>query len=142
MQKKFHYLISCLTIFVFTGCSTARHFNYGVEVRNKGAAMILVEPFQLTDGPDSSVDVGDVYPNNGKAMTPFYARPFQHLTITWNVPATGVRGQAQVQLNLPKKFTKEMGNRIYFYIYPEEQRVEVAYNILDPKTGQESVIRQ
>ena len=141
MRKKFNHLISCLTICILMGCSTARHFDYGVGVKNKGSQMILVDPFQITDGTVSLVQVGEVHPNGTAGMSPFYTQPFQTVTVTWHISTTGVIGRAHVPLNLPKEFTKEMGREIDFYIYPEEQRVEVAYDILDPKTGQENIIR-
>jgi hypothetical protein len=118
------------------------HFNYSVQVINKDGQLILVDPFQITDGPVSMVHCGEVYPNNGKEMAPFYTTPFQSLTITWRIPASGAMGRAQVQMKIPKEFTQKMASRINFYIYPVEQRVEITYDILDPKTGQEKTIRQ
>ena len=119
-----------------------RPLDYSVEMKNKGSQMILVEPFQITDGPVSIVEVGEVYPNNGKAMAPFYTKPFQNLSITWLVSTTRAMGQAQVRLDLPKEFTKENGSCIKFYIYPDKQQVEVAYDIFNPKTGETKTIRQ
>ena len=125
------------------GCSSIPgHFNYNVEIKNKGNQLILVEPFQITDGPFSTVEVGEVYPNNGKAMAPFYRKPFPNLTIMWRVPTTGATGQAQVRLDLPKEFTKESGSSIDFYIYPDKQQVEVAFYIINPTTGETKTVRQ
>ena len=119
-----------------------RPLHYGVGIENKGKEMIVVDSFQITDGPVSIVSVGEAYPGGTVGMSPFYTKPFQDLTITWRVPATGARGQAQVQLDLPKEFTKERGSEIDFYIYPNKQHVEVAYDILNPKTGEIKTIQQ
>ena len=114
---------------------------YRVDIENKGSQMILVDPFQITEGSASMVDVSKLYPNTHSGIAPFYTPPFRTVTIAWRVSTTGAIGQAQVQLNLPKEFTKEKGSCIDFYIYPEEQRVEVAYDIVDPKTGQINTVR-
>jgi hypothetical protein len=58
------------------------------------------------------------------------------------VPTKGLIGKVEVILNLPKEFTKERGSCIDFYIYPEKQRIEIGYEILDLTTGQISVMHQ
>ncbi len=45
-------------------------------------------------------------------------------------------------MQLPDAFTKYRGSAIVFHIKPEEGTVAVSYEILDPKTGRISVIRQ
>jgi len=43
---------------------------------------------------------------------------------------------------LPKEFTKERGSSIILRIMPEKQCVEVTYEILDPRSGQMTIVQQ
>ena len=143
MNWKIKTLFICLGAFAASGCaSITRPLNYSVEIYNKGKEMIVVDPFLITDEPVSTVEVGEVYSHNSKAMSPFYTKPFQSVNIAWRSSTTGTRGSAQATLNLPKEFTKERGSEIKFYIFPEEQKVDVTYDIFNPKTGETYIIRQ
>ena len=120
MNWKIKALFVCLSVFIATGCaSITRPLDYSVQIYNKGKEMIEVTPFQITDGPVSTIEVGEVYPHNSKAMAPFYTSPFQNLIIFWRSSKTGAIGKAEVSLSLPKEFTKERGSEIKFYIFPE-----------------------
>ena len=143
MNWKIKTLFICLSVFLTIGCSSmTRPLHYGVGIENKGKEMIVVDPFQIADGSDSIVGVGEAYPGGVAGMSPFYTKPFQSVNIAWYSSATGARGSAQARLNLPKEFTKERGSEIRFYIFPEEQKVDVAYEIFNPKTGETYIIRQ
>ena len=142
-MKKIAILLICLSVCVVTGCSSmTKPLYYSVGVKNKGKEMIVVDPFQITDGPVSIVDVGEVYPDGNATMAPFYTRPFQHVIVTWRATTTKSKGKAEAMLNLPKEFTKERGSFINFYIFPDTQKIDVAYEILNPKTGQTDTVLQ
>ena len=141
MNWKIKTLFICLGAFAAIGCaSITRPLNYSVEIYNKGKEMIVVDPFLITDGPVSTVEVGEVY--TGSSIAPFYTKPFQSVNIAWHSSTTGAGGSAQVTMNLPKEFTRERGSGIVFFIFPEEQKVDVAYEIFNPKTGETYIIRQ
>ena len=137
----FAILTSCLCVFE-SSCLTMKPLRYAVDIINDGKEKIVVDPFEVTKGQHATVAVGEVSPGGTAGMSPFYRRPMQTLTITWRVLSTGERGQAQVTPELPKEFTKDRGSSIILRIRPEEQRVDVTYEILDPRTGQVSILRQ
>lgn len=121
-------------------CSMMKPMRYGVAVINEGSTKILVEPFVIVEGPHGTVAVGEVNPGKMAGMSPFYRSPIEIVTISWRVPNTGANGQAQVKPELPKEFTKKTGSSILLHIHPDEQRIEIFYEILDPQTGQTRVI--
>jgi hypothetical protein len=142
-QNEIGVVVACVTVCLLAGgCSTVKPLRYGVAVVNEGNEQIVVDPFDIGEGPQSMVSVGGVNPSRMAGMSPFYKRPLQAFSVTWRVPSTGAKGRAEVRPELPKEFTKERGSTIILRIRPEEQRVEVTYEIIDPKTGRMRVIRQ
>lgn len=135
-------LVAIAVCFLDSGCSTSKPLRYGVAVINSGNAKIVVEPFNIVEGVHSTVAVGEVGPGKTAGMSPFYREPIEKFTLAWRVPSTGAKGQAEVRPQLPKSFTKKRGSAIILRIYPEEQRVDVTYEVLDPKTGALNAIRQ
>lgn len=129
-------------IFFACSCSTMKPLRYAVDIINDGKEMIVVEPFEISEGPHATVAVGGVNPGGTAGMSPFYKRPLQTFNISWSVPSTGAKGQVEVRPDLPDAFTKERGITIILRIRPAEERVEVTYEILDPRTGEASIIRQ
>jgi len=125
-----------------SGCSTTKPLRYGVAVINGGNARIIVEPFDIVEGAHSAVAVGEVGPGKTAGMSPFYCKPVETFTLEWRVPSTGAKGQAEVRPQLPKSFTKRRGSAIILRIVPDEQRVDVTYEILDPKTGRLVMVGQ
>jgi hypothetical protein len=142
-NKKKGLLVACVALCLFgSGCSTMRPLRYTSAIVNEGRQAITVEPFELADAPEATVAVGDVLPTGRKSMSPYYCRPKSILNLTWRLLQTGEERQAHVIVDLPKEFTKERGSAIVFHIKPEEGTVEVTYEILDPRTGVLSIIRQ
>lgn len=117
-------------------------FNYTVAVMNEGQEGIWLMPFRLADDPNTTVLVGEVLPAGRKSISPYYCRPAHKLEIGWRYLQTGEERRGQVVMQLPDAFTKYRGSAIVFHIKPEEGTVAVSYEILDPKTGRISVIRQ
>ena len=122
-------------------CSTTKPLHYSVDIMNGGKEGIKMEPFVLADSPRTTVSVGEAFPGGRVGEAPFYCRPNQIIEIHWSSIKTGQDGRASVQLNLPKEFTKKNGSCIVFHIKPEEKKVEMTYEILDPKTRETSIFR-
>jgi hypothetical protein len=142
-QKRVGVVVACVVVCVLGGgCSTMKTLRYGVAVVNEGTEKIVVVPFDIGEGPNAMVAVGEVNPGKTAGMSPFYRRPLQTFTVAWRVPSTGANGQVEVKPDLPKEFEKDAGSTMILRIHPEEPRVEVTYEILDPKTGRMNVIRQ
>jgi hypothetical protein len=142
-MEMFAMLTLCLGISLLgCSCSTMKPLRYGVGVINGGSVKIVVEPFDIAEGPHSTVAVGQVNPGGTAGMSPFYRRPVERVTVAWRIYSTGEKGQAVVWPELPKEFTKAGGSTIFLRIFPEKQQIKVFYEILDPKTGRISVIRQ
>lgn len=135
-------LVAICVSLLSMGCSTTKPLKYSVDIVNGGREKIIVEPFQITEGAYEKVAVGEVNPGGTAGMSPYYGWPRQTFTVEWRVPSTGAKGQAEVRPQLPKSFTKKRGSAIILRIYPEEQRVDVTYEVLDPKTGALNAIRQ
>lgn len=141
-QKKAGVVAACVAACLLGGgCSTMKPLRYGVAVVNGGTAKIVVDPFDIGEGTNAMVAVGELNPGKTAGMSPFYSRPLPTLTVVWRIPSTGAKQQAEVRPELPKEFTKERGSAIVFHVKPEEGTVSVTYEIIDPKTGRISVIR-
>jgi hypothetical protein len=132
-------LIACL---LGGGCLVMKPLSYTVAIINDGRDAIMVEPFELANTQDATVEVGEVVPKGRKSLSPFYNKPLHKVTISWRVIKTGKKGEAQVQPELPSEFTKDAGSAIVFHIKPEEGIVDVTYEILDLRTGQINSIRE
>jgi hypothetical protein len=136
-------VVACVTVCLFEGgCSTMKPLRYAVDIVNDGKERIAVDPFDIVEGTHSTVAVGEVNPGGTAGMSPFYRRPIRSFTVAWRILSTGERGRALVMPELPKEFTKERGSSIILRIRPEEQQVEVTYEIMDPRSGNLTIIRQ
>jgi hypothetical protein len=133
--------IVCLSLCVFSNsCITMKPLYYSVEVRNHGNEAINVEAIKLSDVEGETAKLGQIIPRGSFTVTPFFYPPSRHVTLGCESLQTKQRGSATVALTLPKEFNKERGSCIVFHLQPDEQRVVVSYEIVDPKTHAATII--
>lgn len=125
-----------------SSCFTIKPLHYAVDIINDGKEKIIVDSFEIVQGPHATVAVGEVNPGGTAGMSPFYYKPLQKVVISWRAIKTGEKSKAEVAMELPKEFTKKNGSAIVFHINPEDGVVDVTYEILDPRTGRLKIIRQ
>lgn len=102
----------------------------------------MVERFALTGDPgDDYMTAGNCAPNGGTSVAlPFSKKPLNEVVIEWKNQKTGQIGKAKIKIDLPKEFTPKYGSEIRFIIYPENERIDVTYTILNPKTGERATV--
>lgn len=142
-QNGMGVIVVCVAVCLLEcGCSTVQPLNYTVAVMNEGREGIRLMPFRLADTPDTTVAVGEALPGGRASMSPYYCRPKSSLTLAWCFLKTGEKRQAAAVVELPEEFTRERGSAIVFHIKPDDNTVDVTYEILDLRTGRMRIIRQ
>ena len=138
MRIPVKWLILSLAV-LLVGCSGSSLY-YSVALINKGQETVTVEPFALNEHETVLRDVLPLNADHGQAV--FFYPPAKEINLVWSSSKTGVKVSTEVTINLPKEFTRENGSCINLYIDPEKQKIEVGYEILDPKTGDFNLVKQ
>ena len=113
-------------------------YYYRAEVGNAGKATVYVPPFILYDpnkGGYSEGPSGYLGCNIHNGSGHYYHLPYKTVNIKWKNQDTGEGFQAIVNIDLPKNFTEETGNRLVFNINPEEKKVYMTYVLYKPNNS-------
>lgn len=116
------------------GCTETGHrLSYSVAMVNDGKKTIRVDKLTLNsyDRPIST----ECWPGQRATdLSPTHV-PNEAIKVSWIVKPTGERMETNLLINLPQAFITGENPTIVFHINPDQNKVNVTYEIQDKATG-------